>query len=761
MLCSRCKKRQAVVFISTIQGNDKRDEGLCLICAKELGVPQVNDYLEKMGISDEDLEESYKMIFGDVDEESGADADSGADDDFTPGGAGTMMPFFKRFAANKDSQTESEKQDLKDDKKHNKKKEEKKRKFLDTYCTNLTAKAKKGEIDRIIGREKEIYRVMQILSRRTKNNPCIIGEPGVGKTAIAEGIAQKLADGDVPFRLQGKELYMLDLTSLVAGTQFRGQFEGRVKALIEEIKTAGNIILFIDEVHNLVGTGDSEGTMNAANILKPALSRGEVQVIGATTFNEYRKYIEKDSALERRFQPVTANEPSIEDTIELLKGIKEYYEEYHKLYVSDDILKSCAVLSERYITDRYLPDKAIDLLDEAAACASINSKELTEYEQLKKKNKALETEENNLSAETENKDYQRIAEIKTELAKNTARIDELEPMIKEVHVTENDVCKVIELWTGIPASKLLETEFKRIANLETVLKSKVVGQDEACELVAAAIKRTRVQLSARRRPASFIFVGPTGVGKTELVKVLANELFNTVDPLIRLDMSEFMEKHSVSRIIGSPPGYVGYDEAGQLTEKVRRKPYSVILFDEIEKAHPDVMNILLQILDEGKVTDAHGRTVSFENTVIAMTSNAGSSFNTSGLGFAKSEADISKDKAMKALGEFLRPEFLSRVDEVVVFKPLTLDAYKGIAGLMIGEMKEPLLEKNITLNVSDEAYELVAKKASGGKFGGRDVRKVVRKDIEDKVANIIVEADGNISQIDVDSDGDEIKVTGK
>ena len=761
MLCSRCKKRQAVVFISTIQGNDKRDEGLCLICAKELGVPQVNDYLEKMGISDEDLEESYKMIFGDVDEESGADADSGADDDFTPGGAGTMMPFFKRFAANKDSQTESEKQDLKDDKKHNKKKEEKKRKFLDTYCTNLTAKAKKGEIDRIIGREKEIYRVMQILSRRTKNNPCIIGEPGVGKTAIAEGIAQKLADGDVPFRLQGKELYMLDLTSLVAGTQFRGQFEGRVKALIEEIKTAGNIILFIDEVHNLVGTGDSEGTMNAANILKPALSRGEVQVIGATTFNEYRKYIEKDSALERRFQPVTANEPSIEDTIELLKGIKEYYEEYHKLYLSDDILKSCAVLSERYITDRYLPDKAIDLLDEAAACASINSKELTEYEQLKKKNKALETEENNLSAETENKDYQRIAEIKTELAKNTARIDELEPMIKEVHVTENDVCKVIELWTGIPASKLLETEFKRIANLETVLKSKVVGQDEACELVAAAIKRTRVQLSARRRPASFIFVGPTGVGKTELVKVLANELFNTVDPLIRLDMSEFMEKHSVSRIIGSPPGYVGYDEAGQLTEKVRRKPYSVILFDEIEKAHPDVMNILLQILDEGKVTDAHGRTVSFENTVIAMTSNAGSSFNTSGLGFAKSEADISKDKAMKALGEFLRPEFLSRVDEVVVFKPLTLDAYKGIAGLMIGEMKEPLLEKNITLNVSDEAYELVAKKASGGKFGGRDVRKVVRKDIEDKVANIIVEADGNISQIDVDADGDEIKVTGK
>ena len=762
MLCSRCKKRQAVVFISTIQGAEKRDEGLCLICAKELGVPQVSDYLEKMGISDEELEESYKMLFGEGDDSDGEDDD----DDFTPGGAGTMMPFFQRFAAAsnnavKEDNADTEKKESKEDKKHNKKKEEKKRKFLDAYCTNLTAKAKRGEIDRIIGREKEIYRVMQILSRRTKNNPCIIGEPGVGKTAIAEGIAQKLSSGDVPFRLQGKELYMLDLTALVAGTQFRGQFESRVKALIEEIKTAGNIILFIDEVHNLVGTGDSEGTMNAANILKPALSRGEVQVIGATTFNEYRKYIEKDSALERRFQPVTVNEPSIEDTIELLKGIKEYYEEYHKLYVSDDILRSCAVLSERYITDRYLPDKAIDLLDEAAACASINSNELTEYEKLKKRNKVLETEENELSAETENKDYQRIAEIKTELAKNSARIEELEPLIKEVHVTENDVCKVIELWTGIPASKLLETEFRRIANLESVLKSKVVGQEEACELVASAIKRTRVQLSARRRPASFIFVGPTGVGKTELVKVLANELFNTVDPLIRLDMSEFMEKHSVSRIIGSPPGYVGYDEAGQLTEKVRRKPYSVILFDEIEKAHPDVMNILLQILDEGKVNDAHGRTVSFENTVIAMTSNAGSSFNTNGLGFAKTEADISKDKAMKALGEFLRPEFLSRVDEVVVFKPLSLEAYNGIAHLMIGEMKQPLSEKNISLEVSDEAYALVAKKASGGKFGGRDVRRIVRKDIEDKVANIIVDADGKVRAIKVDADGDELKVTGE
>ena len=765
MLCSRCKKRTAVVFISTMQGTEKHDEGLCLICAKDLGVPQVNDYLNQMGISDEDLEESYKMLFGEADETE-ADEESDEDDDFSLGGAGTMMPFFQRFLGGKDKETTSDNKDedssdKKSDKKRNKKKEEKKRKFLDTYCTNLTAKAKKGELDRIIGREKEIYRVTQILARRTKNNPCVIGEPGVGKTAIAEGIAQKIAAGDVPHRLQNKEIYLLDLTALVAGTQFRGQFEGRVKALIEEVKTAGNIILFIDEVHNLVGTGDSEGTMNAANIFKPALSRGEMQVIGATTFNEYRKYIEKDSALERRFQPVTINEPTIEETIELLQGIKQYYEEYHKIHVSDSVLKSCAILSERYITDRFLPDKAIDLLDEAAACASINCDILTEYEKLKESNNKLEAEMNEITSDTENVDYQRTAEIKTEMAKNNERLAELEPKVNEISVTENDVCKVIELWTGIPASKILETEFKKMAKLEEVLKSKVVGQDEACELVASAIKRTRVQLSARRRPASFIFVGPTGVGKTELVKVLAKELFNTVDPLIRLDMSEFMEKHSVSRIIGSPPGYVGYDEAGQLTEKVRRKPYSVILFDEIEKAHPDVMNIILQILDEGKVNDAHGRTVSFENTVIAMTSNAGSSFKTGGIGFGKTEADISKEKAMKALSDFLRPEFLSRVDEVVVFKPLTEDANCDIAKLMISEMNEPLAEKKIQLVVDDSAYRYVGKKAFGGKFGGRDVRKIVRKEIEDKVANLIVDTDGVLYEITIKATDDELIVEGK
>ncbi len=772
MMCERCKKRPAVVFITSVQGEQKHNEGLCLKCAKEINIPQVSEYIKQLGINEEDLENEMDMLFGSEEFQSLFDTPDDGDyeeevDGFKSGGAGIMPPFMKSLFSStaapkgegKDSVKESTEE--RENKEKKEKKANKKRKFLDTFCTNLTAKAKRGELDRVIGREKEIYRVTQILSRRTKNNPCLIGEPGVGKTAIAEGIAQKLVNNDVPFRLRGKEIYLLDLTALVAGTQFRGQFESRVKSLIDEVKNAGNVLLFIDEVHNLVGTGDSEGTMNAANMFKPALSRGELQVIGATTFDEYRKYIEKDSALERRFQPVTINEPSIEDTVELLKGIKKYYEDHHAIHVSDEILRSCVVLSERYITDRYLPDKAIDLLDEAAACASIKSKDLAEYEGLKLENKALERELTELSAETENINYERIAEIKTNISKNEILIKKLEPLVTQIHVTDEDVSKVIELWTGIPASKIMENEFKKIIKLEDVLKSRVVGQDNACELVAAAIKRTRVQLSTKRRPASFIFVGPTGVGKTELVRVLAEEMFDTVDPLIRLDMSEYMEKYSVSKIIGSPPGYIGYDEAGQLTEKVRRKPYSVILFDEIEKAHPDVMNILLQILDEGKVTDSHGRTVSFENTVIAMTSNAGSS-NTSGggMGFGKSEGDITKERAMNALKEFLRPEFLGRIDEIVVFNPLTEENYAKIAKLMLEEMKKALAEKNIELKITEAAYRTIAAKAYGGKYGGRDIRRVIRRELEDKVAEIVV-ANGaaGISEVSVSSRSGELVVS--
>lgn len=775
MMCSRCKKRPAVVFITSVQGENKRNEGLCLKCAKELNIPQVSEYISQLGIPEEmiegDLDEflesdEFKSIFDDSDEN-----DPDSVDGFKSGGADTLMPFIhkllgapeKKSGENGKENASNEKKEKKtaEAKEKNSEKNSKKRKFLDTFCTNLTAKARRGELDNIIGRDKEIYRVTQILSRRSKNNPCLIGEPGVGKTAIAEGIAQKLASGDVPFRLKGKELYMLDLTALVAGTQFRGQFESRVKSLIDEVRSAGNILLFIDEVHNLVGTGDSEGTMNAANMFKPALSRGDMQVIGATTFDEYRKYIEKDSALERRFQPVTVNEPSIEDTVELLKGIKKYYEEHHAIHVSDEILRSCVVLSERYITDRYLPDKAIDLLDESAACASIKSKDLAEYEGLKSDNKDLERELTDLSAEQENIDYERIAEVKTQISKNELRINELEPLVTQIHITEEDVSKVIELWTGIPATKIMETEFKKISKLENVLKSRVIGQDTACELVASAIKRTRVQLSARRRPASFIFVGPTGVGKTELVRVLANELFDTVDPLIRLDMSEYMEKYSVSKIIGSPPGYIGYDEAGQLTEKVRRKPYSVILFDEIEKAHPDVMNILLQILDEGKVTDSHGRSVSFENTVIAMTSNAGSSNNNfGGMGFGKTEKDISKERATNALKEFLRPEFLGRIDEIVVFNPLTEENYVKIAKLMLEEMKNALAEKKIELKVTEAAYKTIAAKAYGGKYGGRDIRRVIRKELEDKVADLVIEkGEGGITEVNVSSKAGELVVS--
>lgn len=779
-MCSRCNSRPAVMFISTMSGNERKSEGLCIKCAKELGLPQVNEYLQQMGISEDDFDSACESLFGEdgiigedmlgqfgigasprKDDGAGVsdDDDLSKDDDdlFERGGAGTMPNFLKNLFGSPDKKESDEKKARKKTEKP-----DKKRKCLETFCTNLTRRAKEGKIDTVVGREKEIYRVLQILSRRTKNNPCLIGEPGVGKTAIAEGIALKLSSGDVPFRLRGKELYLLDLTALVAGTQFRGQFESRVKSLIDEVKNAGNVMLFVDELHNLVGTGgDSEGSMNAANIFKPALSRGELQVIGATTFAEYRKHIEKDSALERRFQPVTVNEPSIDETVTVLAGIKQYYEEHHKVHVTDEITRMCAVLSERYINDRFLPDKAIDLLDEACACASLENEIITEYEKLKAEIAEQKKEQSEL-AEAAEKDYERMAELKTRLAQNEEKLEPLKEKAESVYVSMDDLSKVIELWTGIPANKIKETEFKRMSSLEDVLKSRVIGQDEACGLVAKAIKRSRVQLSEKRRPASFIFVGPTGVGKTELVKVLAEEMFDTVDPLIRLDMSEYMEKHSVSKIIGSPPGYVGYDEAGQLTERVRRKPYSVILFDEIEKAHPDVMNILLQILDEGKITDSHGRNVSFENTIIAMTSNAGSSNGMNGIGFAKTGDEVSRERVMKGLRDFLRPEFLARVDEVVAFKPLTEDDYAAIAKLNLEELRVPLSEKKLELNIGEDVYKTVAKKAFGGKFGGRDIRRVIRADIEDKIAELLIEnSETTLSAVEITADGENIEVTVK
>ncbi len=772
IMCTRCKKRPAVMFISAISGTERKNEGLCLTCAKEMGLPQASEYLSQMGISEEDFENACDSMLNDnggIDDEllsklgfdsAAAEADEDGKSDaseskegeslFERGGAGTVPDFLKNLfgsmEGSKDSPKNGDDCEANYDRRSRKKSEktDKKRRCLETYCTNLTKRAQDGEIDRIVGREKEIYRVLQILSRRTKNNPCLIGEPGVGKTAIAEGIALKLASGDVPFRLQGKELYLLDLTALVAGTQFRGQFESRVKSLIDEVKNAGNVMLFVDEVHNLVGTGgDSEGTMNAANMFKPALSRGELQVIGATTFAEYRKHIEKDSALERRFQPVTVNEPTIDETIELLDGIKEYYEDHHKVKVSSEVSRMCAVLSERYINDRFLPDKAIDLLDEACACASLENTSITEYESLKKSLEKLKREESELSEAT-SIDYERLAQLKTQIAQTEEKLTGIKDKAENVCVTLEDLSKVIEMWTGIPASKIQETEFKRIGKLEDNLKSKVIGQDEACALVARAIKRTRVQLTERRRPASFIFVGPTGVGKTELVRVLAKEMFDTVDPLIRLDMSEYME----------------YDEAGQLTERVRRKPYSVILFDEIEKAHPDVMNILLQILDEGKINDSHGRSVSFENTIIAMTSNAGSSVGINGIGFSKTEGDITKERAMKGLKDFLRPEFLGRIDEIVVFSPLSEESYGKIAALMLEELRGPLKEKNLELNIADGVCAAIAKKAYGGKFGGRDVRKVIRTDVEDALANAIIDnADGGASEVNITAENGEIRVT--
>ena len=751
LMCSRCKKRPAVVFISQMNAKDpqhKKNEGLCLVCAKELGISQVDDYMKAMGISDDDLEAMSNQLM---------EASDG--DDFEPGGTNFLSNLFGGDAANLFSNLAGGMPKATDEGGENKPKDKKKKlKFLNNYCTNLTQKAREGKLDNVVGRDKEISRVIHILSRRQKNNPCLIGEPGVGKTAIAEGIAQRIVGGDVPFHIKDKELYLLDLTALVAGTQFRGQFESRCKGLVEEVKEQGNVILFIDEVHTLVGTGDNEGTMNAANILKPSLSRGEIQVIGATTFKEYRKYIEKDSALERRFQPVTVSEPTVEDTITVLKGIKQYYENFHRVKISDDMLRECGVLSERYINDRFLPDKAIDLLDEACACTSIRTPEIEEFdalnEELKKHEKLVEDYE-----QKSDPDYEIIAKEKGEILRIQNRLKEVEETLKNVQVTEEDISKVIELWTGIPANKIAQTEYDKIKHLKEALSKRVIGQDEAVDKVAKAIKRTRVQLSKRRRPASFIFVGPTGVGKTELVKVLGEELFDATEPLIRVDMTEYMEKHSVSKLIGSPPGYVGFDEAGQLTEKVRRRPYSVVLFDEIEKAHPDVMNILLQILDEGRINDSQGRSVSFENTVIVMTSNAGSTDRDTGVGFNKTDSDIAKDKAMKALRDFLRPEFLGRIDEIVVFNPLTEENYAGIAGLMLDEMKSPLEEKHISLRYTDEALKTIAHKAYGQKLGARDIRRVIRNEVEDKIAELLIDkGEGAVSAVAISADNGEIKV---
>lgn len=765
VLCSRCKKRPAVVFITSMHGNEKKNEGLCMVCAKEANIPQISEYMEQMGISDEDLEQMSDQMMEILD-----------GDGFEMGGAETLPPYIQNMLDNaglgglkatlseqnndKKNSPAEKKSGFTNSKSHksmDKNKKKKELKFLDNYCTNLNQRAEDGKLDNIIGRDKEISRVVQILSRRQKNNPCLIGEPGVGKTAIAEGIAQRIVEGNVPFNLTDKKVYLLDLTSLVAGTQFRGQFESRVKGLVNEVKSEGNIILFIDEVHNLVGTGDSEGSMNAANILKPALSRGEVQVIGATTFGEYRKYIEKDSALERRFQPVTINEPTVDDTVEVLKGIKKYYEAYHKVQISDELIRMCAVLSERYIQDRFLPDKAIDLLDESCACTCIRTPELAKHDEESKRLKTLLEIEKSLE-EAEEPNYEALAEVKGDIIRVKTELEELEKVTSNIQVQESDLAKVIELWTGIPSNKIAESEFSKMAKLESNLKEHIVGQDEAVKLLSEAIKRTRVQLNKRRRPASFIFVGPTGVGKTELVKVLSRELFDSTEPLIRLDMTEYMEKHSVARMIGSPPGYVGYDEAGQLTEKVRRQPYSVVLFDEIEKAHPDVMNILLQILDEGKINDAQGRTINFENTIIVMTSNAGSTDKTTGLGFNKSAEDISKEKAMKSLREFLRPEFISRIDEIVVFRPLSEENFASIAGLMLDEMKEPLAEKNIIFKYDNKALELIAKAAFGKSYGARDIRRVIRQEIENKVADIIIEKSGTIAGIGVSAENGEIKV---
>ena len=764
-LCTRCKKRVAVVFISKIEKGETVNEGLCLKCAKELGLPQVNDMMRRMGITDEDLDmisDEMMQAFGGAESMEGLIPREDEDDDSEDGKTATF-PFLNRLfgggSTGGDTPAPSpaggegrghEAKERKSDKAA-------KRKYLDSYCINLTERARAHKLDNLVGREQEIERVVQILNRRQKNNPCLIGEPGVGKTAIAEGLAQRIANREVPFKLRDKEVYLLDLTALVAGTQFRGQFESRMKGLIEEIRKCGNVILVIDEVHNIVGAGDAEGSMNAANILKPALSRGEIQVIGATTFTEYRKHIEKDTALERRFQPVTVNEPNLEDTMKILRGIAHYYESFHGVKIPEGILRQAVLLSERYITDRFLPDKAIDLIDEACSDMNLKDANINRRQEIDRELQDYGRERELLEA-AEDPNFERMAEIKSrELQLQT----ELEGLTAqgEPQLTMDNLARVIELWTKIPASKIREEEFKRLSELDQRLRTKIVGQDEAIDAVSAAIRRNRVGISPKHKPVSFIFVGSTGVGKTELVKQLAEDLFNAPESLIRLDMSEFMEKHSVSRIIGSPPGYVGYDEAGQLTEKIRRKPYSVVLFDEIEKAHPDVLNVLLQILDDGQITDAHGRKVNFENTVIVMTSNAGSDRKEGSVGFNKSVNEQGKDRAMKALQQFLRPEFLNRVDEIVYFNKLTEENFLPIARLMLDELRDSLKEKGLTFTYDVELVKWLVKKSYSAAYGARNLRRTIQKEVEDVLAvEIINSFDHPVTHLSVTAEEDKVSV---
>ena len=745
-LCSRCKKNIAVVFITRQENGQNVNEGLCLKCAKNLGLPQVDEMMRRMGIPDEDLDNiSNEMMgaFGGAENLEGlTDADDPDADNEDEDGKTATFPFLSRFfggnpAAN-DAQNGNEAEQTQSPRSNKKVEKGSKHKFLDSYCINLSQRARDGKLDAVVGREEEIERVIQILNRRQKNNPCLIGEPGVGKTAIAEGLAQRIVAGDVPFKLRSKEVYLLDLTALVAGTQFRGQFESRMKGLIEEIRKMGNVILVIDEVHNIVGAGDAEGSMNAANILKPALSRGEIQVIGATTFTEYRKHIEKDTALERRFQPVTVNEPNMEDTLKILKGIAHYYEQFHGVKIPEGILRQAVLLSERYITDRFLPDKAIDLIDEACSDLNLHDKNINRRMELRREIEDYDKERELLQG-AEEPDFERLAELKSLTMKAQEELDAFCAQ-GDPQLTMDNLARVIELWTKIPASRIREDEFRRLSELDKRLKEHIVGQDEAVEAVAAAIRRNRVGISPKHKPVSFIFVGPTGVGKTELVKQLAQDLFNSPDALIRLDMSEFMEKHSVSRIVGSPPGYVGYDEAGQLTEKIRRKPYAVILFDEIEKAHPDVMNVLLQILDDGEITDSHGRKVNFENTVIVMTSNAGSERKEGTVGFGHTVNEQNRDRAMKALGEFLRPEFLNRVDEVICFNRLDEKNFAGIAHIMLDELQKSLEDKGLHFTWDEDVEDYLVKKSYSATYGARNLRRTIQKELEDVMAAQIIDS---------------------